>query len=104
MASKLEANQTELTDRRRYIETILLSLPTGVISLDKHGKITTINPSAKGILRFEPGDFTGFDFATLIGEADRETIERLIARAKRIGHSSDQIKLSVEGSEPLPVA
>ncbi|MEO5858447.1 MAG: ATP-binding protein [Pyrinomonadaceae bacterium] len=104
MASKLEANQNELTERRRYIETILLSLPTGVISLDEHWKITTINPAAKGILRFELGDYTGSDLATLIGEADRETVERLIARAKRIGHSSDQIKLSADGAEPMPVA
>jgi PAS domain S-box-containing protein len=104
MASKLEANQTELTERRRYIETILLSLPTGVISLDEKGKITTINPSAKGILRFEAGDFAGSNLAELIDAADRETVERLIARAKRIGHSSDQIKLSTAGADPMPVA
>jgi PAS domain S-box-containing protein len=104
MASKLEANQTELTERRRYIETILLSLPTGVISLDAEGKITTINPSAKGILKFEAGDFTGSELSEMVGEEDRETVNRLIARAKRVGHASDQIKLSTAGTEPMPVA
>lgn len=104
MASKLEENQTELTERRRYIETILLSLPTGVISLDEEGKISTINPSAKGILRSEIGDLSGAELSRLIGDEDRETVERLIARAKRIGHAADQIKLSAPGSEPLPVA
>lgn len=104
MASKLEANQTELTERRRYIETILLSLPTGVISLDAVGRITTINPSAKGILKFESGDFTGSELSQMIGDEDRETVDRLIARAKRVGHASDQIKLSSSGTEPMPVA
>lgn len=104
MASRLEANQTELTERRRYIETILLSLPTGVISLDAKGRITTINPSARAILRFEPGDFTGSELLRLIEDEDWQTVERLLARAKRVGHASDQIKLSNSGSDPLPVA
>ena len=104
MSAKLEANQTELTERRRYIETVLLSLPTGVISLDPDGKITTINPAAKGILRFEPGDFGGSDLAALIDDADRQTVERLIARAKRVGHASDQVKLTSSTGESLPVA
>ncbi len=104
MSARLEANQAELTERRRYIETILLSLPTGVISLDAGGKITTINPSAKGILRFEPGDFTGSELTKLIHNEDRQTVERLIARAKRIGHASDQVKLSSSGADPMPVA
>lgn len=104
MSAKLEANQAELTERRRYIETILLSLPTGVISLDAEGKITTINPSARGILRLEAGDPTGLELSQLICEEDRQIVERLIARAKRVGHASDQIKLSSSGSEPMPVA
>lgn len=104
MSAKLEANQTELTERRRYIETVLLSLPTGVISLDPAGRITTINPAAKGILRFDPGDYAGHSLAELIDLADRETVERLIARAKRVGHASDQVKLSSSAGESLPVA
>jgi two-component system nitrogen regulation sensor histidine kinase NtrY len=104
MSAKLEANQTELTERRRYIETVLLSLPTGIISLDPYGKITTINPAAKGILRFEPGDYAGISLAELIDIADREIVERLIARAKRVGHASDQVKLSSAVSESLPAS
>lgn len=109
MSAKLEANQTELTERRRYIETVLLSLPTGVISLDPEGKVTTINPAAKGILRLEQGDFTGLELANLVENADRQAVERLIARAKRVGHASDQTKFSAvsengNGGEPMPVA
>jgi two-component system, NtrC family, nitrogen regulation sensor histidine kinase NtrY len=109
MSSRLEENAAELTERRRYIETVLLSLPTGVISIDTEGKITTINPAARSILKLESGDFTGTDFRRLIDDSDREPIERLIARAARVGFASDQTKFSNEGqngrgSEPMPVA
>jgi len=109
MSAKLEENSAELTERRRYIETVLLSLPTGVISVDAENRVSTINPAAKMILRLEPGDFVGIEFERLIGETDRVVFERLIARAKRIGHASDQTKLTVEdghvtGDIGLPVS
>ncbi|MGH9949399.1 MAG: HAMP domain-containing protein, partial [Pyrinomonadaceae bacterium] len=43
MSAKLEENASELDERRRYIETVLNTLPTGVISVDSDGKVSTIN-------------------------------------------------------------
>lgn len=109
MSSKLSANSAELTERRRYIETVLLTLPTGVISVDSERRVDTINPSARTILRLDPGHFGGMDIGELVGGRDRETFERLIARANRIGHASDQTKLRSENlnganSDGMPVA
>lgn len=109
MSSKLEQNASELTERRRYIETVLLSLPTGVISIDPSGRISTINPSAKAILDLEPGDFGGVELMSLIDESDRESIQRLINRAKRTGHASDNARLAKPSKdrrvdEGMPVA
>lgn len=106
MSAKLEANSAELTERRRYIEAVLLSLPTGVISVDAENRVGTINPAARIILRLEPGKYRGVMLDDLVNEADREAFARLVARAKRIGHASDQIKLMVENAanEGLPVA
>lgn len=109
MSSKLEANATELRERRRYIETVLLSLSTGVISVDAENRVGTINPAARSILRLEGGDFGGTDLGTLVGEADRGAIERIVTRARRVGHASDQTKLKRETNEPhggdgIPVA
>lgn len=110
MSSKLEANSAELTERRRYIEAVLLSLPTGVISVDSENRVGTINPAARIILKIEPGGYRGSDLAELLSESDRESFARLVARAKRIGHASDQIKLKLENAdgdtspEGLPVA
>lgn len=101
MSAKLEANSAELTERRRYIETVLLSLPTGVISIDADDRIGTINPAARLILRLEPASYRGSELWQLLHEGDREAFARLVARAKRTGHASNQIKLKL-GDERTP--
>ena len=93
MSAKLKENADELTERRRYIETVVNTLPTGVISVDAEAKVTTINPAAIEILRIEPTDLRGKDIATLVSGDDREAFERIIARARRVGHASEQSKL-----------
>ena len=50
MSSKLEENSAELGERRKYIETVLQSLSTGVISFDAQNRVTTINKAAVNIL------------------------------------------------------
>ena len=106
MSAKLEANAFEITERRRYIETVLLSLPTGVISIDSEDLVTTINPAAKCILRLEQGDFSGLELDRVIEPQDRESVERLIARAKRVGFASDNAKLASSefSDDGLPVS
>ena len=42
----LQDKHTELEDRRRYIETVLEAITTGVVSLDSLGRITTLNRAA----------------------------------------------------------
>src|SRR5882672_4092258 len=42
----LQDKHTELEDRRRYIETVLEAITTGVVSLDPLGRVTTLNRAA----------------------------------------------------------
>jgi two-component system, NtrC family, nitrogen regulation sensor histidine kinase NtrY len=111
MSSKLAENQGERKERRRYIETILQSLSTGVISFDATDKITLINRSAIKIFRFEDAHFEGFTLDKLLGNDNRIVLQTLINRAKRIGQSSEQTILvrehadgNAENGESLPVA
>ncbi len=46
----LRRSNRELDERRRYIEVLLANLSTGVISLDRSGRVTTANPAVKTIL------------------------------------------------------
>jgi two-component system nitrogen regulation sensor histidine kinase NtrY len=111
MSAKLEENSAELEERRRYIETVLQSLSTGVISLDSENRVTTINKAAVQILKLEDADVGKSELAKLVTEENRVVLERLLNRAKRIGQASEQTVLQREqggaGAETngnLPVA
>ena len=101
MSGRLEANSEELRERRRYIETVLESLPTGVISFDPDNHVTTINRAAIRMLRLEDADFEGFAIGKLVSEENRLVLERVLSRAKRIGHAAEQTNLRRETTEGL---
>jgi two-component system nitrogen regulation sensor histidine kinase NtrY len=48
--SKLEDANVSLDRRRAYIEAVLATVAAGVLSIDRTGTITTVNPSAERIL------------------------------------------------------
>jgi two-component system, NtrC family, nitrogen regulation sensor histidine kinase NtrY len=48
--SKIEEANVSLDRRRAYIEAVLATVAAGVLSIDRTGTITTVNPSAERIL------------------------------------------------------
>ncbi len=111
MSAKLEANSAEISERRRYIETVFQSLSTGVISFDGENRITTINKAAIELFKLENADFSNLELKQLVNEENRAILERLLNRAKRIGQASEQTILqrenadgSATANETLPVA
>jgi nitrogen fixation/metabolism regulation signal transduction histidine kinase len=111
MSAKLEENSAELEERRRYIETVLQSLSTGVVSFDAKNRVMTINKAAINILKLENGNFAGYELKQLVNEENRVVLERLLHRAKRIGQASEQTVLrreetgkSAETNVNLPVS
>jgi two-component system nitrogen regulation sensor histidine kinase NtrY len=53
--NSLRQTNVELDDRRRYIETILQTIATGVISLDANYRVRTMNPAAVQMLQVQGG-------------------------------------------------
>ena len=111
MSAKLEENSAELGERRKYIETVLQSLSTGVISFDAANRVTTINKAAVQMLRLEAADAAPLDLGQLVSDENRSILERLLARARRIGQASEQTVLrrhyadgNSENGENLAVA
>ena len=111
MSGKLEGNSAELEERRKYIETILQSLSTGVISFDGTNRVATINKAAIQMFKLEDEDFASFELKQLVNEENAQILEKLILRAKRIGQASEQTVLqreqiveSADVNENLPVA
>jgi PAS domain S-box-containing protein len=96
-ALALTDSNTELEQRRRHIETILESIPTGVLSLDPEMRITHSNV-AFGRMFWPHGG------APVVGLAMREIfpaevaadLEHLMRRANRMGITAAQFEISAE--------
>ena len=105
-AALLEKNLT-LEERRNYIETVLESLSTGVVSLDEYDHVTTINAAAERMfrLRTQTTNTEGKKLEQLIGSEDWVVLEPLLRRARRSGQAAEQAQLegASEGTS-LPVA
>ena len=99
----LGAANVALEQRRQHIETILESIPTGVLSLDANRRITHVNHAL--IRMFNP---SGPESANLIviGAALRdvfpqeilEDLEPLLRRADRMGTTTTQLEVALHRS------
>ena len=107
-AALREKNLT-LEERRNYIETILESLSTGVVSLDENDRVTTINAAASRMLRLRAAPASERKLENLMRADDWSVFDRLLRRARRTGQAAEQAQLTgpddgaVDGT-PLPVA
>jgi len=99
MSAKLEENSAEISERRKYIETVLQSLSTGVISFDGENRVTTINRAAVEMLKLETADFAQFELKQIVNVENQTVLERLLNRAKRIGQASEQTILRREHAD-----
>lgn len=99
MSAELEANSAELRERRRYIETVLQSLSTGVISFDASNRVTTINKAAIQMLKLDEADLRDLELDRLVNPRNRQILARLLARATRTGQASEQTVLKREQVE-----
>jgi two-component system, NtrC family, nitrogen regulation sensor histidine kinase NtrY len=97
----LSAANAELEQRRRQMETILESIPTGVLSLDANRRVTHINHA---LLRMFHPDGGGDDAGQLLLGASLadvfpaellEDFEPLLRRADRMGMTTSQMEVQL---------
>ena len=103
-ATALREKNLALEERRNYIETVLESLSTGVVSLDQNDCVTTINTAAISILRLSEAPPAWAKLTTLLSSEDRVALERLMRRARRAGRAAEQSQLTrgtVGGAIPV---
>lgn len=80
---RLEQSAVALDERRHYIETILQNLSAGVISLDEHRRVVTINEATLKLLRLKHVPESGSMLEALLPEEQREELFRMMRRAAR---------------------
>lgn len=75
---------SELAARKHYIETILDSITTGVITLSANGVITTVNPSAKKMLGMKEKQLIGKNYTSVLnGQEYNEILTNIKRGLKR---------------------
>jgi two-component system, NtrC family, nitrogen regulation sensor histidine kinase NtrY len=85
----------EIETRRKLLETVLESIPTGVISLDAEGRVVTLNSSAYRLFGDSAHDAHTLD--DLVGKEASDEFRALLRRALRIGTISKAIELRAKG-------
>ena len=97
-ATQQQLHQTyiETADRRRYIETILQTIATGVISFDSNYRIRTMNRAAIKMLQAQ--DFTGeANLEEVVQHPACETIRALLNKSAVLGTVVRNIELAFPG-------
>lgn len=90
-----------LESRRRYIETVLESIPTGVISIDAARRVTLANAAFSRLFYLERKDYVSP--ATLVKQPLRDVVppdvladlEPLLRRADRMGITASTMELAL---------
>ncbi|MCW5959355.1 MAG: HAMP domain-containing protein [Pyrinomonadaceae bacterium] len=110
MSETLVKNSQELRERRKYIETVLQSLSTGVISVDSENRVMTINKAAVQMFKLDGAAFENLSLEGLVSKENFTVLERVINRAKRTGRAGEQTILHSDppdagaAVENIPVA
>jgi two-component system nitrogen regulation sensor histidine kinase NtrY len=78
----LERKHVEVEGRRRYIETILERISTGVVSVDAAGAVTTVNSAAARLLSLNR-QIIGQPAQSVFDRPDLQPLGKLIAGAAR---------------------
>jgi len=81
-AVDLERKHHEVEARRRYVETILERIATGVVSVDASGRIGTINNAAARLLGVD-GTASGMPASSVFGRAEMRPLAILVDEAAR---------------------
>ena len=101
---ELERKHLEVEERRRYIETILERIATGVVSVDAAGAITTINSAAARLLSLDRSDRrpAGARGVRPAGSAAARRAARRRAAAARREPSAQEIALAARRAGAAP--
>jgi two-component system nitrogen regulation sensor histidine kinase NtrY len=97
---QLERKHEEVEERRRYIETILERITTGVVSVDAAGRITMINGAAARLLGIDRAS-VGRPVRAVFERVDLQPLAALIAGAGRAKPTPAAQEITLSRGEEL---
>ncbi|MGH7264386.1 MAG: ATP-binding protein [Candidatus Rokuibacteriota bacterium] len=84
----LQAKHEELTERRRYTETVVEAVATGVVSVNEAGLVTTVNRAAAQMLGLDPAAEVGRPYARVFAASEFADLLVLMHRMDRLRDAS----------------
>ncbi len=102
---ELAAANAAVDQRRQHMETILESIPTGVLSLDAERRVTHANHALlrlfhpRGADAAEPGVLIGAPLRDIFPPEVVEDLEPLLRRAERMGTTTTQMEMDLPGDK-----
>jgi two-component system nitrogen regulation sensor histidine kinase NtrY len=106
MTGELQLSHQELEARRRYMEIVLANITAGVVTLDRHGVVTTINPAAERLLGLTADEAIGQGYHEVFPLPDFDEVRRMVGEllsvsgngaGNGVSQSLGQMKLRREG-------
>jgi two-component system nitrogen regulation sensor histidine kinase NtrY len=95
----LERKNLELDERRRYIETVLERIATGVVSIGADGRIQTMNGAALRLLDVDRS-VVGTSVEEVFGREDLLPLRGLLRQAYAgAGHAANEVAMARNGRE-----
>jgi two-component system nitrogen regulation sensor histidine kinase NtrY len=91
----LESAYNEIAARTRYIETVLNTISTGVITIRRDGKIVMINPSAQSMLALRSEKAVGRDVCEVLSGEYLPITNELINNLKQSKGTSTQKQITI---------
>jgi len=99
---EIRAANTALEQRRRHIETIMESIPTGVLSLDADRRVTHVNSAFMRMLNAtvnQDSHLAGADLKDVLPREAAADLEPLLRRADRMGTTTSQLEMTLPAGE-----
>lgn len=87
---------SELEAGKKYTETVLNNISTGVIALDAQGFITTINPSARNMLEITGGEPLGKKFTECLNHGRYDVIVKNIQMGLENKFKSSEKEIAID--------
>jgi hypothetical protein len=99
--AQLAEVNSQLERRTRYMETILESIPTGVLSVDAAGGVIRINAAFIRMFHVlavpHAGRLSGLRLADLFTAEDVEGLQHMMRQAERMGTTSSEMEIAAGG-------